>query len=746
MIGGGAGRLAGTVLDGGYFADFNVVVGAQAYSGDSVAPRPAGGRYNFALGYRAMGLGAIGTGNSAIGTQTLLNLATGSNNTAIGYDSGNGLLIGSSNVFIGYRTAGNTKYGNGLIAIGDAAAYSLYNNVASSGVSVNSIAIGSNALYGRTTNTSISNIAIGGSALNEHGWGDGNVALGVSAIQRNVSASYNIAIGYQALQDNTSVPLPNVIVDNIAIGRLAGRNLTGSNNVVIGTEALRGSGTSVDDLGANSPWNFQNNVAIGYQAGRYASSNTANSVFIGPNAGPASATQINNKLYIANAAGNPLIGGDFSAKTVTISASLYISGSIIPNVDASMTSSFELGSPTAAWNRIWVRSSSIHFVDDNGDELAKISATPSGQISLPNIYTDGTFTAQTFVTQSTTTIIEIFHATGSNQFGSSSLDTHQFTGSVYISGGLEQTSGNVTLRNTIVNGNLTATGSVYLTSLLNTSQTNVLTYDVGSGQIYYTASTALAPSINVGSFATTGSNVIAGSQNIYDDTNALSIRSTSTTRKLYDTAGQSSIDWSARTLIDNQGFNAFDFQNRQLFDELEVPVLQLVNNSATFNQDVILSGVTQDSSNVTSTTVVMDNTTKKLYVTASDAVGRLPFPYNGNAVITGSLTLGSEQAPALYNTTKSLVDTGTNTIYSVSTASYDSMFLDYTIKSGSNMRAGQMTATWLEGSVVYNEIATVDIGNTVGTIFEAALSDSTASINFTATSDGWTVKTIIRSI
>jgi hypothetical protein len=166
MIGGGAGRLAGTVLDGGYFADFNVVVGAQAYSGDSVAPRPAGGRYNFALGYRAMGLGAIGTGNSAIGTQTLLNLATGSNNTAIGYDSGNGLLIGSSNVFIGYRTAGNTKYGNGLIAIGDAAAYSLYNNVASSGVSVNSIAIGSNALYGRTTNTSISNIAILGSSLN----------------------------------------------------------------------------------------------------------------------------------------------------------------------------------------------------------------------------------------------------------------------------------------------------------------------------------------------------------------------------------------------------------------------------------------------------------------------------------------------------------------------------------------------------------------------------------------------------
>ena len=124
-----------------------------------------------------------------------------------------------------------------------------------------------------------------------------------------------------------------------------------------------------------------------------------------------------------------------------------MSGSIIPNVDTTQTSSFSLGSPTAAWKGIYVSSGSIHFVDNVGSELAKISADPSGQIIVPNIYTSGSFTAQTFITQSTTTIIEYNYATGSTKFGSSSLDTHQFTGSVYMSNSLD-VNGVSTLYNT----------------------------------------------------------------------------------------------------------------------------------------------------------------------------------------------------------------------------------------------------------------------------------------------------------
>jgi len=53
---------------------------------------------------------------------------------------------------------------------------------------------------------------------------------------------------------------------------------------------------------------------------------------------------------------------------VSISGSILISGSIIPNVGAAdnFTSSFNLGSETAAWGEIYVATSSLNFVDTDG--------------------------------------------------------------------------------------------------------------------------------------------------------------------------------------------------------------------------------------------------------------------------------------------------------------------------------------------------------------------------------------------
>ena len=49
----------------------------------------------------------------------------------------------------------------------------------------------------------------------------------------------------------------------------------------------------------------------------------------------------------------------------TISGSMQVSGSIIPNVkDGATTSSFDLGSPTQAWRDIYVSDGSIKFVKD----------------------------------------------------------------------------------------------------------------------------------------------------------------------------------------------------------------------------------------------------------------------------------------------------------------------------------------------------------------------------------------------
>jgi hypothetical protein len=53
---------------------------------------------------------------------------------------------------------------------------------------------------------------------------------------------------------------------------------------------------------------------------------------------------------------------------VSLSGSILISGSIIPNVGATddYTSSFNLGSPTAAWGEIYVATSSLNFVEGDG--------------------------------------------------------------------------------------------------------------------------------------------------------------------------------------------------------------------------------------------------------------------------------------------------------------------------------------------------------------------------------------------
>ena len=109
-------------------------------------------------------------------------------------------------------------------------------------------------------------------------------------------------------------------------------------------------------FGLNSLYNNNgsNNVALGMNAGQYSSGSSESNVYIGYQAGPSAATTESNKLYINNNNGSPLIGGDFSAKTVTISGSLLMSGSIVPAVGVgTATSSFSLGSETNAWKDIW---------------------------------------------------------------------------------------------------------------------------------------------------------------------------------------------------------------------------------------------------------------------------------------------------------------------------------------------------------------------------------------------------------
>jgi hypothetical protein len=109
--------------------------------------------------------------------------------------------------------------------------------------------------------------------------------------------------------------------------------------------------------------------------------------------------------------------------------------------------------------------------------------------------------------------------------------------------------------------------------------------------------------------------------------------------------------------------------------------------------------------------------------------------------------IGNYQDPMLITTTK-LVTTasGAFTLYSLPTASYDTAFFEYSIKSGSNARAGTIMAVQLGSSVNFTETTTTDFGSTSGFGFTVQVADANMILTGSATTSGWTIKTIVRGI
>jgi hypothetical protein len=119
--------------------------------------------------------------------------------------------------------------------------------------------------------------------------------------------------------------------------------------------------------------------------------------------------------------------------------------------------------------------------------------------------------------------------------------------------------------------------------------------------------------------------------------------------------------------------------------------------------------------------------------------------------VTGSINIsGSITVQGALNTTTtilaSVTGSGRNLIAIVSTASYDSIYIDYNIKSGSNARAGTFIAIWSGSIAQYTDYSTTDFGNTAGVIFAASISSSNLIVTGSTSTPNWRIKSIIRSI
>ena len=220
-----------------------------------------------------------------------------------------------------------------------------------------------------------------------------------------------------------------------------------------------------------------------------------------------------------------------------ITGSLGISGSIIPAVGVGQTtSSFSLGSPTAAWKDIYVSEGSIKFIKSGSEEVV-LSAKDGGiQVNGgPTISADG-INGQFFTSKSLDTSITVKDSNNSLLMGPIDVEEGkeivvEEDSDLTIFGDIEITD----VAN--ANNSLFAISSSYSSEAISSSYAS-------SASFAATASYALNANAT-SAFPYSGSAVITGSLTVNNGT--------------YDI-----IDTSQRILNDNGGVTTIDWQNKVL--------------------------------------------------------------------------------------------------------------------------------------------------------------------------------------
>jgi len=312
-------------------ADYNTLGGTNA--GLNLV---SGAYFNTFLGYEA-GKSAASGGtnaadyNTAVGSYSLFSNTTGHSNTANGYQSLYFNTTGYRNATNGYQSLYSNTIGYSNTANGY---HSLYSNTTGS----SNTATGYGSLYSNTTG--YENIATGHYSLYSNTIGGKNTANGISSLSSNTAGNNNTANGYYALH-------------SIGWPQSAGSLITGFSYVIKTTESTNFMvcGASDNNIGtffthngtpctgtgtANSVSN--NNVAEGYESGRYISNGStvltasSSSIFLGSRT-KALVDGSTNEIVI----GYNTIGNGSNTTTIGTGNVLYVGGSSITGKVARFT-------------------------------------------------------------------------------------------------------------------------------------------------------------------------------------------------------------------------------------------------------------------------------------------------------------------------------------------------------------------------------------------------------------------------
>lgn len=259
------------------------------------------------LGAGAGNRNTTGTNNVAIGVSG--GATTGTSNVSIGQGAFASATSASYNVTIGLNAGGALTTAVGLVAIGSSAglgqvsaSYSILIG-ANAGVSASGagiIGIGQSALQNCTA---VDNVAIGRIAGQNLTSGFDNIAIGAETLRTTTNGQQNIAIGKGALALLQARPNPADGADlrcmfNIAVGAYVLGNLTtGWENMGLGNNVMPNATTGAV------------NTAIGSEAMRDLTTGSGNTAY-GVSSLQAVTTGTNN-TGVGNSAGGYLVGGNY---------------------------------------------------------------------------------------------------------------------------------------------------------------------------------------------------------------------------------------------------------------------------------------------------------------------------------------------------------------------------------------------------------------------------------------------------
>jgi hypothetical protein len=111
-----------------------------------------------------------------------------------------------------------------------------------------------------------------------------------------------------------------------------------------------------------------------------------------------------------------------------------------------------------------------------------------------------------------------------------------------------------------------------------------------------------------------------------------------------------------------------------------------------------------------------------------------------------TVLMGTYLAPSLNTTSRVTANSGTTTVYTIPQSAYTGAFFEYTVSDGTNLRAGNIMSIWSGVTVNFTETQTTDIGSTSAIAFTMSANTTNVVLQTSATTNNWTVKTIIRSI